>query len=58
MILANFFSKKLLSESFPNFQGILDHIQTIKVHFYVTKCSVEMKIYDHVRWDSCVGVAN
>ena len=48
MILGNFFSKKLLGGSFPNFQGILVHIQTIKINFYVTKCSIEMKIYEHV----------
>ena len=49
MILGNFFSKKLLSGSFPNFQGFLVHIQTIKIDFYDTKCSVEMKINVHVR---------
>ena len=46
MIPGIFFSKDLLSGSFPNFQGILVHIQTIKNNFYVTKCSVEMKIYE------------
>ena len=49
MILGNFFSTKLLSGSFPNIQGILVRIQTIKNHFCVTKSSVEMKIYEHVR---------
>ena len=49
MILGNFFSKKLLSGSFPNFQGILAGIQRIKFNFYVTKCEVEMEIYEHVR---------
>ena len=58
MILGNFFSKKLLSGSFPNFQGILVHIQTMEINYYNTKCSVEMKIYEHVRQDSRAGVAN
>ena len=49
MILGNFFSKKLLSESFPNFQGILVHIETIEINFYVAKCEVEVEIYEHVR---------
>ena len=43
MILGIFFSKKLLSGSFPNYQGILVHIQIIKINFYVTKSSIEMK---------------
>ena len=46
MILGNFSAKILLSGSFPNFQGISVYIQTIEINFYVTKCSVEMKIYD------------
>ena len=33
VILGNFLSMKLLSGSFPNFQGILVHIQTIKILF-------------------------
>ena len=49
VILVDFFSKKLLSGSFPNFRGIIVHIQTIKINFYVTKCSIEIKIYEHVR---------
>ena len=49
MILGNFFSTKLLSGSFQNFQGILVHSQTIKINFYVLKSSVEMEIYENVR---------
>ena len=49
VILGNFFSKKLLSGSSPNFQDILVNIQTIKINFYGTECSIEMKIYEHVR---------
>ena len=58
MILGNFFSKELSSGSFANFQGILVRIQTMKINFYVTKCEVEMEIYEHVCQDSRAGVAN
>ena len=49
VILGNFVSIKLLSGSFSNFQGTLVDIRTIKINFCVTKCSVEMEIYEHVR---------
>ena len=45
MILGNLFSKKLLSGSYPNFRGILEHFQPIKINFFVTKYSVEMEIH-------------
>ena len=57
MILGNFFSKKLLIGLFLNFPGILVHIRTIKMNFFVTNCSVEMDIFEHVRRESRAAVA-